>query len=91
MTTDEEIRRKAEAEQLMAHPLMAEAFAVIENTVISELKRVDVGAQVAQRDLIVTLQLLGKLRQHIVTVIQTGKMAEMQKETWAQRMKKRLS
>lgn len=80
MTEDEEIRRGREAERILAEPLLKEAFEAIEGAILTGMRRVDVGARDAQRDLIVTLQLMDKLRGHLKTHMQTGKLAEMTKQ-----------
>lgn len=77
----QEQRRAEDAERLLNDPLMVEAFQTIESAIIDRMKLLDVGATDAQRNLIVTLQLLGKVRQHIEQVIVTGKLAAMEPET----------
>lgn len=86
MTQDEEIRRGMEAQRLLETPLLAEAFDAIEQRIVSELRSVDVGARDAHRDLIVTLQLLGAVKRHIETHIQTGRLAEITKESLGKRV-----
>lgn len=89
--TDPEVRRGEEARRLLNDPLMVEAFAKVEEALIARIKQVDVGATEAQRNLIVTLQLLGKVKQYLEQTIITGKMAAMENErkTWADRLKRR--
>lgn len=79
MTEKEELERGHEARRLLAEPLLIEAFAAIEATILSEIRRVDVGAAEKQRDLIVTMQLLAKVRTYIENVALTGRMAEEKK------------
>ena len=88
---DNEIRRAEDAKRLMAEPLMVEAFAKVEEALIGRIKQVDVGATEAQRNLIVTLQLLGKVKQYLEQVIVTGKLAAMEEErkSWADRLRRR--
>lgn len=88
MTLDQEIRRGGEAERLMNDPLMKEAFITIENGLIESMKRVSVGDTKTQHELILLLQLFGKLRGYFTEVIETGKLATIQKETMAQKAKK---
>ena len=71
-----EIRRAADAERLMNEPLLKEAFEQIESALLSRMRTVDVGALETHRDLIVSMQLLGKVKQYIEQVILTGKLVE---------------
>jgi hypothetical protein len=75
-----EIRRGQEAERVLAEPLLVEAFAAIEESVVGRLRRVDVGDEDGQRDLVVTLQLLGKVKQYITDVVTTGRMAALEEQ-----------
>ena len=86
-----EVRRGEEAKRVMAEPLLTEAFAAVEATLIDAIKRVDVGAKDRHQDLIVSLQLLGKVRGYLTDAVVTGRMAQLQeeKESWAQRLKRR--
>lgn len=87
-----EVRRGEEAKRLMNEPLLQEAFTKIEAAILESMKRADVGASDAHRNLIVTLQLLGKVKRHIQTVIETGQMAALEEEkrkNWTDRFRKR--
>lgn len=86
-----EIRRADDAERLMNEPLLKEAFAAVEEALIAHLKRVAVGDSNAHRDLIVSLQLLSKVRGYMQSTIATGKMARIEEErkSWADRLKRR--
>ena len=89
---NEEIRRGEEAQRLLDEPILKEAFEAIELTFIDKLKRIDVGATEAQRDLIVSLQLLNKVKKYIEDVATTGKMAAIteEKEGWRDKVKRHL-
>lgn len=92
MTQEDEIRRGREAERLMNDPLMVEAFSAVEEVILNGLRTVDVGAKDAQRDLIVTLQLLGNLQRVLKTHIQTGQLAEISKrESLGKRILRRMA
>jgi hypothetical protein len=85
-----EIRRGQEAERVLAEPLLVEAFAAIEAALLQQMKQIDVGEIEAQRDLIVSLQLLGKVRQYIANVVMTGKLAaEQERLSLLQRAKRK--
>ena len=75
-----EIRRGEEAKRLLSEPLFVEAFTAVEQALISRMRTVDVGAHEAQRDLIVSLQLLGKVKQYIEQVAVSGRLAQMSEE-----------
>ena len=89
---NEEIRRGEEAQRLLDEPILKEAFEAIELTFIDKLKRIDVGATEAQRDLIVSLQILNKVKKYIEDVATTGKMAAIteEKEGWRDKVKRHL-
>ena len=88
---NKEIIRAEDAKRIMSEPLLQESFSAVESAIFNELRRVDVGAQDKQRDLIVTLQLLGKLKGYLEQVILTGQMVSMQeeRESWVDKAKKR--
>jgi hypothetical protein len=83
---DTEIRKGMEAERLLDEPLMKQAFLGIESGLVENLKRVPMGDTKTQHELVLTLQLLEKLKGHFLTVMQTGKMARIQKESMAKRV-----
>lgn len=87
----DEIRRGDEAQRVLDEPMLKEAFSVVEAALIDAIKRVDVGAKDRHQDLIVSLQLLGKVKGHIEQVVMTGKMASLTKErdSWTDRFKRR--
>lgn len=92
MTQDEEILRGREAERLLNDPLIVSAFKDIEAVILDGLRTVDVGAKDKQRDLIVTLQLLGNLQRILKTHIQTGELAELTKrESLGKRILRRMA
>lgn len=88
---NEEIRRGDDADRLLSDPLFTEAFAAVETALVSEIKRVDVGASDRHRDLIVSLQLLAKVRGYIEQVAQTGRMAAItqEQEGWRDKVMRR--
>lgn len=86
MTPDEEIRKAHEAERLLNEPMMKAAFLGIESGLVENIKRVAIGDTKTQHELVLTLQLLEKLKGHFLTVMQTGKMAKIQKESMAKRV-----
>ena len=89
---NKEIQRAEEAKRVLAEPLLQEAFLAVESAIFTELRRVDVGARDRQRDLVVTLQLLGKLKQYLENTMLTGEMVRIQEErgSWADSLRKRI-
>lgn len=87
MTQDEEIRRANEAERLLNDPLMAEAFQVTETAIVEALKRAPVADHTTQHELVLSLQVLARIKGHLTTAVQTGKLARLTKE---ESMSKRL-
>ena len=86
MSPDEEIRKGQEAERLLNEPLMKAAFMGIESGLVENMKRVPIGDTKTQHELILSLQLLSQLKSHFLTIMQTGKMARIQKESMAKRV-----
>lgn len=86
MSPDEEIRKGQEAERLLNEPLMKAAFLGIESGLVENMKRVPIGDTKTQHELILSLQLLSQLKAHFLTIMQTGKMARIQKESMAKRV-----
>lgn len=88
---NKEISRAEEAKRLLAEPLLQESFTAVESAIFAELRRVNVGAHDAQRDLVVTLQLLGKLKGYLESIVLTGQMAALQeeRESWVDKARKR--
>ena len=74
---NDEIRRGEDAKRVLAEPLLQEAFSKIEAAIMDEIRRVDVGDAAKQRDLIVTFQLLQKVRRYLADVVTTGEMAKL--------------
>jgi hypothetical protein len=91
MNEKEQIRRGADAQRLLEEPLLLEAFELIEHGLLARMRTVDVGAVEAQRNLIVTLQLLGKVKQHIEQTALTGRFAEeeLARKSWTDRFRRR--
>jgi hypothetical protein len=85
---DETERRASEAERLMREPLLIDAFDAIEARIVQELRVTDVSARDKMRDLVVTMQLLGALRKHINTHIETGKLAELAKPSLSDKLRR---
>jgi hypothetical protein len=79
-TPDEELKLARDADRLCNDPVFKSAFAGIESALIERMRLVPMADRDTQHELILTLQLLGNLRGHFVEMIQTGKMAEIQKE-----------
>lgn len=76
---DQEIREARDAARVLNDPLFVEAFDKIERGIISAMKQAKLGDRDTQHELVLTLQLLGRLRGSFEEAIQTGKMAEIQK------------
>ena len=83
---DEEIRRGQEAERLLSHPLLAEAFATLEAHMVGQLRSIPLTDAGLERESVRTLQVLHKVKDHIRQIVLTGQMAEEQKESMAKRV-----
>ena len=78
----QQANRGAEAERLLAEPLLIEAFEVIERDIIEEIKKCPIRDVEGLRSLHLMLGLHQRLRRQIESVATTGKLA---RETLAQR------
>lgn len=79
--SDTEIKKGREADRILRDPLFSSAFDGIEANLIDRMKRVPMGDRDTQHELILSLQLLANLKRHFVEMVETGKMAEMQKDS----------
>lgn len=80
MTQDEEIRRGHEADRLLSDPLLSEAFQLTETAIVDALKRAPVADHSTQHELVLSLQVLSRIKGHLLTAAQTGKLARLTKE-----------
>lgn len=78
MTRDEEIARAHQAERLLNDPLFQEAFAVVEAEYLDGWRNSPARDTEGRERLWLMLKLLGKVRGHLQTVMETGKLAEKQ-------------
>lgn len=75
-----EVKRGEEAERLMSHPIIAEAFDKVKNGIIEGMHKSAFGDQSTHHHLVIALQLLGQIEKNIKEVATTGKMAKLQIE-----------
>lgn len=89
MTEEQEIKAARDADRILNDPVFQKAMTGIESRLIDRMRLVPMGDRDTQHELILSLQLLGALKSHFVEMIQTGKMAELQKEqSLAQKVKR---
>jgi hypothetical protein len=88
-TPDQEIREAREADLLLNNPVFKTAVDGIEKNIIDRMRQVAMHDIDTQHELVLSLQLLNALKQSLNAMIQTGKMAEIQKDqTLAQKVKR---
>ena len=89
---DEQIRRGQEAARVLDEPLLKAAFADVERGLVSAMRMAKVSDRDTHHELVLSLQILGRIKGAIEYHVQTGKLAEAEKEkqTLAQRVKDRL-
>lgn len=80
MSLNDELTRGAWARQIIDNPIYQEAFDEVENGIIQKWKDCPIRDQQGAHELKLMLKLLGEVKQHIQTVFDTGKMAEIQTE-----------
>ena len=90
MTQDEEIRRGHEAARLMAEPLLQEAFANIDAGIVGAMKQAAAGNKDTHHELVLMLQLAGRVKGFFKESMETGRLARTQKETLLERAKAKL-
>lgn len=70
-----EVQRGEEAQRLLAHPLLVEAFETIEREVTEQWSNSPVRDVEGREKLWLTLKLLHRLKGQITSVVETGQMA----------------
>lgn len=90
MTPDEEIRQAKDADRLFNDPLFQRVLGGIESNIIENMRRVPMTDVDTQHQLVLSLQLLCELKGQFKQMLDTGKMAQVQKDTLLDRAKARL-
>lgn len=85
-----EIRKGAQAAQLLNSPLYVEAVEKVRMGLVQRLEMSAIGDKDTHHEIALSLQLLKQVHQHIKTVAETGKMAEIERQNWLQSMKNRI-
>lgn len=88
MTLDQEIRKGEEARRLLNEPMLKDGFDKVESGLIDAMKRCAMADTVTQHELVLSLQLLARVKGHLLEAMETGKLALIQKETMAQKAKR---
>jgi hypothetical protein len=86
--TEMDILRGKDAEALLAHPLLVEAFEVIERELTEQWQNSPARDAEGREKLWVSLRLLNRLKLQLSQVVETGQFARM---TLAQRVGEKLS
>ncbi|MFD0738241.1 hypothetical protein ACFQZQ_02920 [Lysobacter koreensis] len=86
--TEHEILRGHDAELLLSHPLLTDAFQIIEQELTEQWQNSPARDQEGREKLWVSLKLLKRLQGQLTSVVETGQFA---KATLAQRVGQRLS
>jgi hypothetical protein len=76
----EEIKRGEEANRLMEHPLIREAFDKVHAGILQGMRDSPFGDEKTHNRLVIALQLLGQIEKHLKDTAATGKMAKIQME-----------
>jgi len=78
MTLEQESRRGEQARRLLEDPLLQEAFAAVDGALREAWAATPDEATPERERLWLMLKLLGRVRAHMIDVLQTGKLAEGQ-------------
>lgn len=88
MNVDQEIRDGHEAQRLLDNPLFKKAFDNIESGLIDRMRFVPMADIDTQHELVLSLQLLNQIKKQVITVVQTGTLAKVQKESMLEKAKR---
>lgn len=89
MNLDEEIQRGGEARRIIEHPLYQEAIKSVREGIVSAMGQSALGDEKTHNRLVISLQLLAKIESNLKTVMETGRMAEIQlNESTRQKIRK---
>lgn len=80
MTAEQDIARGERARLLLAEPLFIEAFETLEQELTDAWANSPARDADGRETLWLSLKLTRQIRQHVISVMETGKMAEMQLE-----------
>jgi len=78
MTRDQESRRGEQARRLLDDPLLQEAFATVETNLRDAWSATADDAAAERERLWLMLKLLGRVRAHLTSVLETGQLADGQ-------------
>lgn len=75
---DAQIRDADEAARLLAHPLLARAFAALERDYLDALLRCPEKDDIGRFRIVEALKIVSAVRRHLSTVVDTGRLARKQ-------------
>lgn len=75
-----EVERGRQATDLLEHPLMQEAFSLIEERYLTEWRNSPARDSAGREKIWTYLKQLEAVKAHLIEVMQTGKMAQMEQE-----------
>ena len=85
---DSEIRQAKDAARIFGDPFFVKVMDSMESDLITQMRQVPMADHETQHELILSLQLLGNLKRRFQVVIDTGRLAETQKQSLADRAKR---
>lgn len=77
---NEHIRKAEEAKRLLNEPMLKAAFEGVESGLIQAMKSAALGDDKTHHELVLCLQLLGRVRHYFKEVIDTGTMEQLQRK-----------
>lgn len=84
-----DIKRGEEAQYLISHPLMVEAFGKVRDGVVNAMTSAPMGDEKTHNRLVIALQLLNQIERQLKDVVTTGKLTVLQtEETLAQKVRR---
>jgi ribosome-binding ATPase YchF (GTP1/OBG family) len=76
--SDKEIVRGAEADRILKHEILVEAFDTVREGIVRAMTNSAMGDTNTHNRLVIALQLLSQIEKHIQEVATTGKLARIQ-------------
>jgi hypothetical protein len=92
VTPGDRIARANRARDLIENDLK-DTFESVRMALLERLEACPIGDRDAQHEIALTLQLLKQLKQHLLSYVQDGKLAEkeVEQKTWLEKAKKRFA
>jgi len=86
---DQAVAKGARAQDLLDNELLSEAFAGLENSYSSAWRATGIDDVVAREKLFLAINIVGKVRGHLIAIVTNGKLAQAELKEVAQAAERR--